>query len=163
MAHRYHTLPRAPDHITAANVIARILAGIGFRFYWVTDALTQKTYEFQPGPDARSILETVDHIWELLNWLYRAMDAKGTPKPAGALPLREATLDLIARLEEAFSEMEQEELAAIQVLKEPFWPVLNGPLSDVLTHIGQIAMMRRMAGSPVALSNPFEGTPPPGS
>ena len=77
--------------------------------------------------------------------------------------MREATLDLIARLEEAFSEMEQEELAAIQVLKEPFWPVLNGPLSDVLTHIGQIAMMRRMAGSPVALSNPFEGTPPPGS
>lgn len=162
MAHRYHALPPAPDHITAANVIARILASIGFRFYWATEALTEQIYAFQPGHGTRSIEETIDHVWELLNWLYRAIDPEGKPKPEGALPLRAATLELIETLEEAFSAMDQEEVAALQILQEPFWPVLNGPLSDVLTHIGQIAMMRRLGGLPVAASNPFEGTPPPG-
>lgn len=162
MTHRYHTLPPAPDEITAAHVISRILASIGFRFYWATDALTEETYVFRPDQDARSIEETIDHIWDLLHWLYQALDSPSTAKPSGARPLREATLDLILVLEEAFSQMKQEKLATLQLLKEPFWPVLNGPLSDVLTHIGQIAMMRRLAGSPVAMSNPFEGTPPPG-
>jgi hypothetical protein len=31
--------------------------------------------------------------------------------------------------------------------------VLQGPLSDALTHVGQIAMLRRLAGSPVPGEN----------
>ncbi len=61
----------------------------------------------------------------------------------------------IAILEETFSKMDNEELAAIQILKQPFWLVINGPLSDALTHIGQIATLRRIAGSPVPDSNPI--------
>ena len=57
------------------------------------------------------------------------------------------------------SKMNIEELAAKQILKKSFWPLINGPISDVLTHIGQIATMRRIAGSPVFDSNPFDGTP----
>jgi hypothetical protein len=30
---------------------------------------------------------------------------------------------------------------------------LHGPLADVMTHVGQLAMLRRMAGSPVASEN----------
>lgn len=30
---------------------------------------------------------------------------------------------------------------------------LHGPLSDAMTHAGQLAMLRRMAGSPVASEN----------
>lgn len=162
MENRYHALPAPPDDITAANIICRMLAGIGFRFYWATDALTKEAYAFRPGEDARSIGETVEHIWDLLNWTYGAMDPAGTAKPSGAQHMREGTLELIAILEERFSKMDKDALAALHLLDQLFWPVLNGPLSDVLTHIGQIATLRRMAGSPVPDSNPFEGTPPPG-
>ena len=162
MTHRYHTLPPAPDDITAANIIARIVTGIGFRFYWATDGLTEQIYRFEPGQGARSIEETLDHIWELLNWIYRTINPQGKPKLEEAVLLREAILELIATLEDAFSKMERDELVRLKLLKEPFWPVLNGPLSDVLTHIGQITMLRRLAGSPVAASDPFAGTPPPG-
>ncbi len=136
---------------------------MGFRFYWATEELTEETYAFQPCDGARSIGETVEHIWDLLNWIYRALDPAGQAKPSGAKQLREGALELIAILEERFSTMDTEELAAVQILKQhPFWLVINGPLSDVLTHIGQIATLRRIAGSPVADSNPFEGTPPSG-
>ena len=162
METRYHALPAAPDEITAANIICRMLAGMGFRFYWATEGLTEEVYAFRPAEDARSIVQTVEHIWDLLHWTYRATNPVAHAKPSGAKELREGVLELIAILEDTFSKMANEQLAAIQVLKEPFWPVINGPLSDVLTHIGQIATLRRIAGSPVPDSNPFEGTPPPG-
>jgi hypothetical protein len=162
MENRYHVLPAPPDEITAANIICRMLAGIGFRFYWATEALPEKAYAFRPGEGARSIGETVEHIWDLLNWTYSAMDPAGKAKPGGAKQMREDALELIAILEERFSNMDTDALAALHLLNQLFWPVINGPLSDVLTHVGQIATLRRMAGSPVPDSNPFEGTPPPG-
>ncbi len=162
MENRYHSMPTPPDEITAVNIICRMLAAMGFRFYWATEELTEETYAFQPCDGARSIGETVEHIWDLLSWIYRALDPTGKAKPSGAKQLREGALELIAILEERFSTMDTEELADIEMLNQPFWPVLNGPLSDVLTHIGQIATLRRIAGSPVADSNPFEGTPPSG-
>jgi hypothetical protein len=139
-----------------------MLAGMGFRFYWATEALPEEQYAFRPGEDARSIGETVEHIWDLLHWMYCAIDPTGTAKPNGAEPMRAGVLELIVMLEAAFLNMQPEALAAIHLLKEPFWPVLNGPLADVLTHIGQLTTLRRIAGFPVAESNPFEGTPPPG-
>jgi hypothetical protein len=83
-------------------------------------------------------------------------------RPDGAAQLREGVLDLIASLEGRFSEMEEEELEDIRLLGKPFWPLINGPFSDILTHIGQVATLRRIAGAPAPDSNPFEGTPPPG-
>jgi hypothetical protein len=67
-------------------------------------------------------------------------------------------LDLIAILEKSFSKMDKEELAGIKILNRPFWPIINGPFSDVLTHIGQISSLRRIAGSPAPDSNPFEAS-----
>ena len=162
MKHRYHSIPTPPAEIRAATIVSRMLAGMGFRFYWATDNLAEETYAFRPCEGARSIGETVGHIWDLLNWIYRAIDPAGKTKPAGAIPLREGVLDLILILEEAFSEMDNEKLAAVQILKQPFWSIVNGPLSDTLTHIGQIVTLRRIANSPAGESNPFRGTPPPG-
>lgn len=34
--------------------------------------------------------------------------------------------------------------------------LLQGPLSDVMTHVGQLAMLRRMAASPVSAENFFK-------
>jgi hypothetical protein len=160
MKNRYHSIPATPGEISAVNIVCRVLAGMGFRFYWATEQLTEKTYTFQPCEGARSIGETVEHIWDLLNWIYCAIDPKGKVKPSESKEMRESSLELIAVLEETFSKMDNEELASIKILNQSFWPIINGPLSDVLTHIGQITTLRRMVGSPVPNSNPFEGTPP---
>ena len=46
-------------------------------------------------------------------------------------------------------------LAADQPLQAPVERLLQGPVADALTHVGQIAMMRRLAGSPVKSENFF--------
>ena len=44
-------------------------------------------------------------------------------------------------------------LASAEPLHAPAEKLLQAPLADALTHIGQIAMLRRMAGGPVKAEN----------
>ena len=46
-------------------------------------------------------------------------------------------------------------LASDKPLHAPIEKLLQGPVADALTHVGQIAVMRRMAGSPVKGENYF--------
>jgi hypothetical protein len=46
-------------------------------------------------------------------------------------------------------------LASDQALQVPLDKLLQGPVADALTHVGQLAMMRRLAGSPIRSENYF--------
>jgi hypothetical protein len=46
-------------------------------------------------------------------------------------------------------------LASDQPLGAPTENLLQGPIADALTHVGQIAMMRRLAGVPIKGENYF--------
>ena len=47
-------------------------------------------------------------------------------------------------------------LASDQPLGNPPEKLFQGPIADAFTHVGQIAMLRRMAGSPVKAENYFK-------
>lgn len=53
-------------------------------------------------------------------------------------------------------------LASEQPLRAPIENLFQGPIADALTHVGQIAMMRRLAGSPVKSENFFAAEIAPG-
>ena len=46
-------------------------------------------------------------------------------------------------------------LASAEPLHVPAEKLFQGPVADALTHVGQIAMMRRMAGGPIKGENYF--------
>ncbi len=46
-------------------------------------------------------------------------------------------------------------LASDQPLHVPIDRLLQGPVADALTHVGQLAMMRRLNGSPISSENYF--------
>src|SRR5579863_9779432 len=46
-------------------------------------------------------------------------------------------------------------LASGQTLKAPLEKLFQGPIADALTHVGQLAMMRRLAGCPMRGENYF--------
>ena len=46
-------------------------------------------------------------------------------------------------------------LASDEPLHEPVEKLFQGPIADALTHVGQVAMLRRMAGAPVRGENYF--------
>ena len=58
----YYEIPEAPKEYTAATVASRMIDGLGFRYYWATEGLTEKDLEHQPSPSSRTAGLTIDHI-----------------------------------------------------------------------------------------------------
>jgi hypothetical protein len=61
----YHEIPNYPEAFTAGNVAARVIDGLGFRFYWATEGLRPEDLSFKPNAQARTTLETAEHIYEM--------------------------------------------------------------------------------------------------
>ena len=63
----YYQIPDAPESYTQGAIAARMVDGLGFRYYWATEGLRSEDLQFRPGEDARSSEETIDHILGLSN------------------------------------------------------------------------------------------------
>ena len=55
----YSQIPDYPDSYASGNVLSRLVDGLGFRYYWATEGLTQKDLDFKPSEGARSTYETM--------------------------------------------------------------------------------------------------------
>lgn len=137
-----------------------MLDGLGFRFYWATEGLRAEDYVFRPAKDTMSIGELVAHVWELVNWVSSSALKKPYEKPKDAITARAETLRIIHDLRKTLLETSDMDLERLRIRDKPFWNIINGPISDALTHTGQINSFRRLAGNPVANANVFLGEPP---
>ena len=61
----YEELKGVPEEYTAANVAARFVDGLGFRYFWATEGLTEKEMETRATEESRTIFETIVHIYQL--------------------------------------------------------------------------------------------------
>lgn len=149
-----------PDSITGPNMIVRMFDGLGFRFYWATEDLLIKDFVFQSTPDGKSIRDILDHVWGLVNWMSIHVLQLKNKRPEDHYDLRNNILLIIEKLRDEFAKMVEKKLETIQIENKPFWHLINGPIEDAVSHIGQINILRRMAGNPPAELNPFLGIAP---
>lgn len=165
----YNKIPAPPESITPGNILARVVDGLGFRYRWATEGLRTKDLGFRPSPDSRSIEELLHHIYGLIIWVYEHFHGKEKfPRipDNGLHALRRQTLKLLKALSKHLREMTDTELSRCTIQSRrkgdtyPFWYILNGPLADALTHVGQINGWRRLAGNPVPSADVFRGLPP---
>ena len=61
----YAEIPEAPENYTAGAVVSRMIDGLGFRYYWASEGLTEKDLAYTPGNDGRTIEQTLKHIYGL--------------------------------------------------------------------------------------------------
>ena len=165
----FHTIPESPPSVTAGTILGRLADAIGFRFRWASEGLTDADLSYKPAPDCMSTGEQLDHICDLLASVSKNVGAPQRPplpQPASCAQLRARILDLSADLSAQFKGMSEAELANSTVKSrgdaQLFWNLINGPLADCLTHIGQILSWRRLAGAPPAAADVFRGLPPKG-
>ena len=150
----YQSIPPAPTEISTTNSLARFIDAIGFRYRWATEGLTENEIQFRPVESSKNTLELIKHIYDLVNLSYRTFGGQNKPveKPNTYTELRNGTLQLCLALSEILKAMTDQELANMEFKgrMEPnqYWHMLNGPISDTLTHIGQITSWRRIAGNP---------------
>jgi hypothetical protein len=99
---------------------------------------------------SRSAGQILAHIGDLLDWaLIMAKDKHVWHESAP-----QSWDQDVERFSKALALLD-EYIASDAPLQAPLDKLLQGPVADALTHIGQIAMMRRLANSPLKPENYF--------
>lgn len=158
----YFQIPDYPETYTAGNLMGRMIDGLGYRYYWATEGLTEKDLAYKPSEDGRTTQETLDHLYGLSTIIANAALQKPNVRPTNFPELnfeekRKVTLKNIKVASDALkvSSIKQIEGSPIifqrgeQKAEFPFWNLLNGPLADAIYHVGQIVVFRRAAGNPM--------------
>lgn len=159
MKTHFRSITTYPQQQNANGILMRLIDGLGFRFYWATEGLTEDDYSFSPGGGCQSIGELIGHVWGLVNWIHLNVLGEGISdtKPEDLVGRREQVFQGLYDIRSHVEAIGQEELFALQIEGRPLWHMINGPLSDALTHTGQINSFRRLNGNVVPAHRPFLG------
>ncbi len=156
----YHQIPDHPAEYTANNVAARMVDGLGFRYYWVTKDLREEDLAYKPSEEARTTRETLDHIYGLTRTIMHAPQSKINSSPQEELSfeeLRKSTLENIALASKLLKEGKEGDMDGYKIIfkrgdnttEYPFWNMINGPIADAIYHAGQVVAFRRASGNPI--------------
>jgi hypothetical protein len=157
----YYQIPDYPDSYTAGTVVARMIDGLGFRYYWATEGLRTEDLAYKPSESNRTIDETLDHLYNLSRVVYNCAIKEindRTQAREEALSFQEKrkrTLLNFKKASEIFINARDlnEHLVIFKsksgTIINPFWNQINGPIEDAIWHSGQIVALRRASGNPI--------------
>ena len=126
------------------------LATLAYRGGKATRGADDGFASFRASPSSRTPIMVLCHIGDLLDWALRI--ARGEPSYTEAIPASWA--GEVQRFHKAMQDLDAY-LASDAPLGASAEKIFQGPIADALTHVGQIAMLRRLAGSPVRGENYF--------
>lgn len=127
------------------------LATLAYRGGKTLRGATSAFAGFRLNESSRSPVEILAHIGDLLEWAYWL--SRGEPKWSAATPL--PWDDEVARFYELLARFDAQ-LATATETGAPLAPIFQGPVADALSHVGQLAMLRRLAGEPMKGENYFK-------
>ena len=100
---------------------------------------------------SRTPLQILAHMGDVLSWALSIVDGEqvwsGSTAQSWSVEA-ERFFELLGQLDSALEVHTGENIPATRLFQ--------GPFADTLTHIGQLAMLRRIAGSPVRGENYFK-------
>ena len=122
---------------------------IAYRFQLSVNEASDEFGSLDLGHGLRTPAEITHHIFDLLNAMSRFIqDGQFSRSDSELRPLsdeiKRCNSELI-KLDELISEKQPDQKVSKRLLQ--------GPLADALTHVGQIAMMRRLNGDPIKGKN----------
>ena len=154
----YAELHEASSTYTAGTVAARMVDGLGYRYYWASEGLRSEDLSYKPSAEARTTDETIDHILGLstviLNSALHKVNEGNDFSELSFTEKRELTLVNLKTAADIFRKSEG--LNQFTVVfkgskgnsEYPFWNQINGPIADAIWHCGQLVSFRRASGNP---------------
>ena len=141
--------PRKSD--LTNGLLRHTLATIAYRGGKTLQGAPPEFAGFRAAESSRSPLEILAHLGDLFEWAVSLADGAHVWKPATPASWEEQVARFFATLERF-----DQRLASAKPLGCSPEKLFQGPIADALTHVGQLAMLRRMAGSPVRGENYFK-------
>ena len=132
------------------NLLRHALATLSYRGGKTVRDTPESFARFQIAPGSRTPEQILAHIGDLFDWALSL--AKGKQLWQNSQPLPWASeIDRFFRVLREFDQY----LAGDQPLAASPEQLFQGPVADALTHVGQLAFLRRLAGIPVKGENYF--------
>ena len=132
-------------------MLRHFLAALAYRTQKALRGAPESFAEFRVAPRTRTPHELVHHMDSVLGYA-RTFFIGGEYRPA-----RQDTFETQVRFFHAMLESLARHLESDAPLVGTTWErMLQGPFADAMTHAGQLAMLRRLAGSPVPPENFIE-------
>lgn len=129
-------------------LLRHFLATLAYRTQKALRGAPPDFAEFEAGNLARSPVELVRHMTAVLGYargLFRGEQYRAEPAAAFRIEVRR----FHHMLEDLSDHLREGDALADVTLER----LLQGPFSDALTHAGQLALLRRLHGSPVPPEN----------
>lgn len=159
----YYEIPAYPESMETGTVAARMVDGLGYRYYWASKDLRTEDLAYKPSDDARSAGETLDHLYGLSQMILNAALKEPNIRPREeeeALDWeakRAKTLQNFKQTADIFRQVKGKSLAEHEIIFQrgdnqstvSFWNLINGPIADAIYHTGQIVSFRRASGNPI--------------
>jgi hypothetical protein len=141
-------LHHASLHDPARALLRHAVATVAYRASKAVRETPERFADFAAGPTTRSPGQILGHMGDLFEWALSM--ARGTTRwPDSASLSWSEEIDRFFATLEAFDAY----LAGGEPLAVPAERLLQGPIADALTHVGQLTMLRRLAGGPVRGEN----------
>lgn len=123
------------------------LATLAFRLRKALVGAPPGFADFTPGDGARTSLRLLRHLSSSMTWTISFFGGEY------ATPDEVSWSEELARLEAKMIELDVLLIERAQPTELTMAQVLQGPISDAMTHAGQLALYRRLAGSPIPAEN----------
>ncbi|MDR3717191.1 MAG: hypothetical protein P4K98_00215 [Bryobacteraceae bacterium] len=139
------------DQDPSVSFFRHTLATLAYRGGKTLRGAPESFASFRASESTRTPAEILAHIGDLLDWALSIADGRQTWHDS--VPL--AWPEEVARFFAALGRLDAR-LASGEPLKTTAERLFQGPVADAFTHVGQIAMLRRMAGAPMRGENYFK-------
>jgi hypothetical protein len=125
-------------------MLRHFLAAIAYRTQKALRDAPASFGTFEAGSQVRTPADLVRHMTSVLGYAHTCF----VGGRYSAEPLADLSAEL-TRFHEMLADLAQHLEAGTELRGTTEERLLQGPLSDAMTHAGQLAMLRRLAGSPV--------------
>lgn len=140
-----------PDTISARELLRHSLATIAYRAGKIIRDAPQGYVDFEAGKNCRTPIQILAHISDLHDWGLSM--AKGQPAWHDTAPV--SWPDEVQRFFDSLKRFD-DFLAGPEPLQASPEKLFQGPLADALNHVGQLAILRRLAGVPIRGENYYK-------
>ena len=142
-------MPQSPD--PARQLLRHTVATVAYRGGKALRGSPDHFASFHIGDKTRTPGQILAHMGDLFDWALSIAQGKQAWQDSKPLSWN-------AEIERFFAAVKRfdDYLASDEPLNGADEGLFQGPIADSLTHIGQIAMLRRLAGSPVKGENYFK-------
>ncbi|HEX8247671.1 MAG TPA: hypothetical protein VF599_05850 [Pyrinomonadaceae bacterium] len=132
------------------ELLRHLVAALTFRARIAVSNAPENFAAFKIDETIRTPAEILAHLGDLLEGSLYLMKGELVYLNSNSLPWEEAAARFFSAAK-AFDSY----LASDARLNQAIEKITQGPIADALTHVGQIVMLRRAAGSPVRVESYF--------